>query len=144
MADHGADAAAQSSSEERKKQMLKAKIVKSAKKKIEETEKVREGLPMYSSSWMALGQPCICSNGDSGTFSSSRPRSCAGVGACARVSGAPGPSAAARFCASRHTRSHLSGVTGDGRGAAAECQLVAGEMCSATPIETGAWRVRAR
>ena len=63
MADHGADAAAQSSSEERKKQMLKAKIVKSAKKKIEETEKVREGLPMYSSSWMALGQPCICSNG---------------------------------------------------------------------------------
>ena len=44
MADHGAETS-RSASEERKKQMLKAKIVKSAKKKIEESEKVRTFAP---------------------------------------------------------------------------------------------------
>ena len=96
MADHGADEDLKSSSEERKKQMLKAKIVKSAKKKIEESEKVRAFATSCAASWTALGQQCTCATGTQ-TFCTSRPRSCSWH--VQRCLGEPGPRAAARFFA---------------------------------------------
>jgi hypothetical protein len=90
MADHGADEDLKSSSEERKKQMLKAKIVKSAKKKIEESEKVRAFATSCAASWTALGQQCTCSNGDANILQQPSAIVCGSWRTCKGVWGSPG------------------------------------------------------
>jgi hypothetical protein len=89
MADHGADEDLKSSSEERKKQMLKAKIVKSAKKKIEESEKVRAFATSCAASW-TLGQQCTCSNGDANILQQPSAIVCGSWRTCKGVWGSPG------------------------------------------------------
>jgi hypothetical protein len=137
MADHGADETSKSSSEERKKQMLKAKIVKSAKKKIEESEKVRA----FATSCGRLLQNVCGTPVAACALLSERCGSCR---TCKGVWGARATRSCSFFCASRHTRARRAGMKGDGCGAAAECQPVAGEIGTAPPIETGARGVRAR